>query len=294
MTMDDHDDDDDTMQENCANSVIIVPPTSTSQSVAVTRLLLDEALAISNVISRIKPWECGDISICCEVVLVREDERSDTRKMAHCGRLDANADCHVAARLLPMSCSSVAEFQFHVNELRKGNPYTRTLVQDESHVQDTYEFLRGILNLHNEAPFFFRISNGLKALAEYALENITGEEEEEDEEDACMTPKRMDDEENDEGDNVVIVGGPVENKKDDIGNSSSSSEGEDENRDLAGDAFGMQYGATRDGDVDDDFSSGGAKGTDVQGGKKKKGFKRLRRAASSDSSGTENGSGSEF
>lgn len=86
------------------------------------------------------------------------------------GKRDPDGGAHtIVARFHPQS---VSEFRLHVRELRKGNPYTRLLVIDESRVQDTYEFLRFVLRAHEEAPAFVVISTSLRNIATFALDNI--------------------------------------------------------------------------------------------------------------------------
>lgn len=71
-----------------------------------------------------------------------------------------------------------AELRLHISELRKGNPYTRTLVSDESRVQDTYEFFRFVLRAHEDAPTLITISTSLRNVAAFALENVDEDEDE--------------------------------------------------------------------------------------------------------------------
>lgn len=73
---------------------------------------------------------------------------------------------------------SPAELRAHISELRKGNPYTRTLVPDESRVQDTYEFFRFVLRAHEDSPTLITISTSLRNVAAFAIENVHEDEEE--------------------------------------------------------------------------------------------------------------------
>lgn len=86
------------------------------------------------------------------------------------GRRDPDGGAHtIVARFHP---GSVSELRLHIRELRKGNPYTRPLVLDESRVQDTYEFLRFVLRAHEQAPSLITISTSLRNVAMFALDNI--------------------------------------------------------------------------------------------------------------------------
>lgn len=116
---------------------------------------IGEALKISTFLSKLYPTDCvlGGISL----------------------RSDVPGREHVTIKFFYPT--SVIEFRKYVDVLRQGCPYSSDDEidwhdLDEKKVQETYEFLYFILRANHELPSFFHISDALRGVAAFSLENI--------------------------------------------------------------------------------------------------------------------------
>lgn len=80
-----------------------------------------------------------------------------------------------------LRCKNSQELGFHISELKKGSPYKRRLIPEESKVMDTYDFFTLLQQMHHDMPSFIHLSAELKEIIRSCLGTYNEDEDPEDE-----------------------------------------------------------------------------------------------------------------